>query len=50
MIALHHAGGNRQTNAQGDRRYVNEGILISWIKNIWAINGPATDRALRREG
>lgn len=32
VIALHHAGGEQQTNAQGDRRYVNEGILISRIK------------------
>ena len=32
VIALHHAGGDQQTNAQGDSRYVNEGILISWIK------------------
>ena len=32
VIAPHHAGGDQQTNAQGDRRYVNEGILISRIK------------------
>ena len=32
VIALHHAGGDQETNAQGDRRYINEGILISWIK------------------
>lgn len=32
VIALHHAGGDQQVNEQGDRRFVNEGILLSWIK------------------
>lgn len=32
VIALHHAGGDQQTNDQGDRRFVNEGVLMSWIK------------------
>lgn len=32
VIALHHAGGDLQTNDQGDKRFVNEGILMSWIK------------------
>ena len=32
VIALHHAGGDQQMNEQGDTRFVNEGILISWIK------------------
>ncbi len=33
VIAIHHAGGNRQMNAQGDRRFVNEGILMSAIRS-----------------
>lgn len=31
VIAIHHGGGDLQVNAKGDRRYVNEGILISAI-------------------
>jgi endonuclease G len=42
VIALHHAGGDQQMNEQGDTRFVNEGILISWIKkhlgNRWPGN------------
>jgi V8-like Glu-specific endopeptidase len=33
VIAIHHAGGNLQTNAKGDRRFINEGILMSAIKS-----------------
>ena len=32
VIALHHAGGDLQSNDQGDRRFVNEGILMSAIQ------------------
>ncbi|MCK4472915.1 MAG: trypsin-like peptidase domain-containing protein, partial [Anaerolineae bacterium] len=33
VIAIHHAGGELQTNAKGDKRFVNEGILMSAIKS-----------------
>jgi endonuclease G len=33
VIAIHHAGGNLQTNAKGDKRFINEGILMSAIKS-----------------
>lgn len=33
VIAIHHAGGNLQTNARGDTRFVNEGVLMSAIKS-----------------
>jgi len=32
VIALHHAGGNLKINAQGDKKYVNEGILFKYIQ------------------
>jgi endonuclease G len=32
VIALHHAGGNVVVSPRNDRRYVNEGILISQIR------------------
>jgi endonuclease G len=32
VIAIHHAGGALQVNARGDKRFVNEGILMSAIK------------------
>ncbi len=32
VIALHHAGGDLQSNDQGDRQFVNEGILMSAIQ------------------
>jgi endonuclease G len=32
VIAIHHAGGKLQTNASGDKRFVNEGILMSAIR------------------
>jgi V8-like Glu-specific endopeptidase len=32
VIAIHHAEGGLQTNANGDKRFVNEGILMSAIK------------------
>jgi len=32
VIAIHHAGGTLQINAKGDKRFVNEGILMSAIK------------------
>ena len=39
VIAIHHAGGDLQTNAKGDKRFINEGILMSAIKpdagNFW---------------
>jgi V8-like Glu-specific endopeptidase len=39
VIAIHHAGGQLQTNARGDARFINEGILISAIRsdmgNLW---------------
>jgi V8-like Glu-specific endopeptidase len=31
VIAIHHAGGNMKMNDKGDRRFVNEGILMSAI-------------------
>jgi V8-like Glu-specific endopeptidase len=31
VAAVHHAGGNLVTNAAGDRRFANEGILASYI-------------------
>lgn len=33
VIAIHHAGGNLQINAKGDKRFTNEGILMSAIKS-----------------
>lgn len=33
VIALHHAGGDLQTNAKGDRRFTNEGVLMSAIRD-----------------
>jgi V8-like Glu-specific endopeptidase len=39
VIALHHAGGELQVNAKGDKRFINEGILMSAIRseagNFW---------------
>lgn len=32
VIAIHHAGGDLQVNAQGDTRFINEGVLMSAIK------------------
>jgi V8-like Glu-specific endopeptidase len=32
VIAIHHAGGELQINARGDKRFINEGILMSAIK------------------
>ena len=32
VIAIHHAGGDLQVNDKGDRRFVNEGILMSAIR------------------
>ena len=32
VIAIHHAGGDLQVNAQGARRFINEGILMSAIR------------------
>jgi V8-like Glu-specific endopeptidase len=31
VIAIHHRGGNLVSNSRGDRRFVNEGILSSYI-------------------
>jgi V8-like Glu-specific endopeptidase len=33
VIAIHHAGGDLRINAKGDKRFVNEGILMSAIKS-----------------
>ena len=33
VIAIHHGGGGLQMNAKGDKRFVNEGILMSAIKS-----------------
>ena len=42
VIAIHHAGGDLQANDQGERRFVNEGILMSAIQtdagNFWPGN------------
>jgi endonuclease G len=32
VVAIHHAGGNLQANAQGDKRFTNEGVLMSAIR------------------
>jgi V8-like Glu-specific endopeptidase len=32
VIAIHHAYGGLQTNSKGDKRFVNEGVLMSAIK------------------
>jgi V8-like Glu-specific endopeptidase len=32
VIAIHHAGGELQVNSKGDKRFVNEGVLMSAIK------------------
>lgn len=32
VIAIHHAGGDLKTNAKGDTRFINEGILMSAIR------------------
>jgi V8-like Glu-specific endopeptidase len=32
-IAIHHAGGDLQINAKGDKRFINEGVLMSTIKS-----------------
>ena len=31
VVAIHRAGGNLLTNKRGDRRFANEGILLSYI-------------------
>jgi len=40
VIAIHHEGGNLQVNAKGDKRFINEGVLMSAIKpdagDFWA--------------
>lgn len=33
VIAIHHTDGELQTNAKGDKRFVNEGVLMSAIKS-----------------
>jgi len=33
VIAIHHAGGSLQINAQGEKRFINEGILMSAVSN-----------------
>jgi V8-like Glu-specific endopeptidase len=33
VIAIHHAGGELQLNAKGDKRFVNEGVLMSAIRS-----------------
>lgn len=32
VIAIHHAGGNLKANARGDERWLNQGILMKYIK------------------
>jgi hypothetical protein len=32
-VAIHHSGGSLQVNAKGDKRFVNQGILMSAIKS-----------------
>jgi hypothetical protein len=32
VIAIHHSGGDLQVNAKGDKRFVNEGVLMSVIR------------------
>jgi V8-like Glu-specific endopeptidase len=33
VIAIHHAGGDLQVNTKGDKRFINEGILMSAIRS-----------------
>jgi endonuclease G len=33
VIAIHHAGGDLRMNDKGDRRFINEGILVSAVKS-----------------
>lgn len=33
VVAVHHAGGNIQVNANGEKRRINEGILIRFIED-----------------
>ncbi len=33
VIAIHHAGGKLRVNAKGDKRFVNEGVLMSAIRS-----------------
>jgi V8-like Glu-specific endopeptidase len=33
VIAIHHSGGDLQVNAKGEKRFINEGILVSAIRS-----------------
>jgi endonuclease G len=34
VVALHHAGGHLRVNGAGEKRYVNEGILMSYLGHL----------------
>lgn len=41
VIALHRAGGNLKVNPNGERRFINEGILLSFIRQTAGDAWPA---------
>ncbi len=34
VVAIHHSGGNLEVNPAGDKRFVNEGILVKYLGHI----------------
>jgi V8-like Glu-specific endopeptidase len=34
VVAVHHAGGNLKVNQVGDRRFVNEGVLVRYLGHV----------------
>jgi V8-like Glu-specific endopeptidase len=34
VVAIHHAGGNLKVNEKGDKRFINEGILVSFLGHM----------------
>jgi V8-like Glu-specific endopeptidase len=34
VVAVHHAGGNLEVNQAGDKRFINEGILVKYLRDL----------------
>lgn len=34
VVAIHHAGGNMEVNQAGDKRFINEGILVKYFQHM----------------
>jgi len=34
VVAIHHAGGNMEVNQVGDKRFINEGILVKYLQHV----------------